>query len=102
MLCNDVSLDIIELKIPVRILECNSRMCESVNAFGSALYMPVVKEIIVKESASDKAVLINIDLKRSLKEMCYEETELCDCEAVLENRCLPVLCKFFSCLSFLT
>ena len=77
VLGDDVSLEIVETEISLSILSCSSRMCETVNSSArNSLVMPVVKEIIVKECASYKAVLIDADLKCSLEEVRHKETEL--------------------------
>ena len=102
MLCDDVLLDIVEFEVPFGVALCSSGMCESVNNICKADVVPVVEEIIVKERASYKAVLVDFDLEGPFEEVRDQETELCDCEAVLENRCLPVLYKLLCCLSFRT
>ena len=77
VLGDDVSLEIIKSEVPLGILSCCCGVCKSVNSSsGYGLVVPVVKEIIVKERTSDKAVLIETDLESSLEEMSHKETIL--------------------------
>ena len=75
-------------------------MCESVKTFALFLDMPVVKEIVVEQSASYKAVFVNVDIEGMLEKMCNEKTELRYCYAVVEYTGLTVLCKLLHLLRF--
>ena len=102
MLCDDVLLDVVKLKISAGIGGCYRCVCETVETSGLILDVPVVKEVIVKERAAYEAVLINFDLKCLLEEICDEEAELRNGYAMFENRSLSVLGKLLHGLRFRT
>ena len=62
--------------------------------------MPVVKEVIVEQSASYKAVLVKFYLQGLLEEACDKKAEFRNRDTVLEYCCLTVLYECFHYLGF--
>jgi hypothetical protein len=77
-------------------------MCKSVKALGSTLNVPVIEEIIMEESASYKAVLINVDLEDPLEGMSNKKAVFSDCQTMVKYGSMTVLGKILHYLSFRT
>ena len=73
---DDVRFEFIDVEITAGVAPGGSRVGEAVDPVLGIRVVPVVKEIIVKERTSDKAVLIETDLESSLEEMSHKETIL--------------------------
>ena len=78
----------------------NARVSKPVDLMCENRLVPVVQEIVVKESSSYQALAVHLDVQGLLQEVRHQQRELGNGHTMFEHGSRPVLHELFCLLSF--